>query len=469
MNAIAKSVSPAVEPLGTGPARPTAVPSAEVRTKVRQLLLKTPSFAQLPREARDDLAHNMTLIADYLAKPEGIAGNTLAGGLGPLRVSAVPAPATPPVARAMVGEPPAPPAQESYGEAETKVAAIGEDKFDGAAAMAGVHAARDFKKQVNFVEFVSGLIEGVFHSIVGSSIEQMDAYAKLVSNVAMSLNQFRDENVSPNQGRDHVVEQFPDVFEIGTDEFSEQPGPKLKLKDGVDEGAALKRVQQGMGGEGTSIKSIDVSDSEVEDRLVLAGRNQLATSRQQLLATLVMMGINRIVVTDGRISAKIMYDFQTKDTRRLQRSAVAYDYARDAAGNLATTTDREGKIDEGGDNDYSYQRGKGGEVDEQRTGNWYAKGEYKYTQKPVMTAMSTASEAQDNQLSVRAQLAGSVDVNFKSDYLPLEKMASPGMIAAIQMNSKPVDPNAPVYGLGSQPAPASGSGAAPATSAPAAK
>jgi len=32
-------------------------------------------------------------------------------------------------------------------------------------------------------------------------------------------------------------------------------------------------------------------------------------------------------------------------------------------------------------------------------------------------------------------------VNFKSDYLPLDKMATPGMIAAIQGNSTPVDPN----------------------------
>ena len=61
--------------------------------------------------------------------------------------------------------------------------------------------------------------------------------------------------------------------------------------------------------------------------------------------------------------------------------------------------------------------------------------------KPMMTAMSAASEASDSQLQTRAQLAGAVEVNFKSDYLPLDKMATPGMIAAIQGNSTPVDPN----------------------------
>ena len=73
--------------------------------------------------------------------------------------------------------------------------------------------------------------------------------------------------------------------------------------------------------------------------------------------------------------------------------------------------------------------------------DYYTKGEYKFEDKPVMTAMSTASEASESQLQTRVQLAGAVEVNFKSDYLPLDKMATPGMIAAIQGNSTPVDPN----------------------------
>jgi isochorismate hydrolase len=39
--------------------------------------------------------------------------------------------------------------------------------------------------------------------------------------------------------------------------------------------------------------------------LVVAARRRMAIDRQQLLATMVMMGINRVVVTDGKISAHI--------------------------------------------------------------------------------------------------------------------------------------------------------------------
>jgi hypothetical protein len=51
--------------------------------------------------------------------------------------------------------------------------------------------------------------------------------------------------------------------------------------------------------------------------------------------------------------------------------------------------------------------------------------------------MSTASETSDSALQTKASLAGVVDINFKSDYFPMEKMASPEMIAAIQGNSRP--------------------------------
>ena len=71
----------------------------------------------------------------------------------------------------------------------------------------------------------------------------------------------------------------------------------------------------------------------------------------------------------------------------------------------------------------------------------YAKGTYKFEHTPVLTAMSTAADASETQLQTRAQLTGAMEVNFKSDYLPLDKMATPGMIAAIQGNSTPVDPN----------------------------
>jgi len=109
---------------------------------------------------------------------------------------------------------------------------------------------------VNFPDFVSNLLNGVFDSIIDSSIKQMEAYAKLVAGVAKSLDEFANENISENEARDHLSDRLPQFFPKGSTR------PKRR-------------------------------------------RVKLASNRQQLLATMVLMGINRIVVTDGRISAKI--------------------------------------------------------------------------------------------------------------------------------------------------------------------
>jgi hypothetical protein len=191
--------------------------------------------------------------------------------------------------------------------------------------------------------------------------------------------------------------------------------------------------------DGKPLDSLDLSDQETEQKLVTAARNQLAASRQQLLATMVLMGINRIVVTDGKISAKILYDFQAKDNRKLARSATAYDFARDQSGNLQKTASWESQSETSqgggsaqGSGDGSAD-GSGGDGDS----SYYTKGTYKYAEQPVLTAVSTASDMQDSSLQTKASLAGNVDINFKSDYFPLEKMADSFQIANLQAAAQP--------------------------------
>jgi hypothetical protein len=445
MPAAAQKIStPASDPVAAPPPRP------EVRDAVRNLLTRSGSFQALSPEKQRAVAQSTALIADYLAAPEGIPGNQIPGGLGMS------------TAGALADEP----AREAdYQTASAKVDAIGDGTFKASAAREGAEVAGLLLNQVKFPTFVASLIEGVFHAIVKSSIEQMEAYTKMIESVAKSLQQFRDDNVSENQGRDHMVEKFPDLFEVGVDEMSDSPSPKLRLRDGVEEGDALRRVNSQLTMTDGVLKSMDLSDENTELAIVTAARTQLARQRQQLMASLVLMGINRIVVTDGRISAKIMYDFTARDTRSTRRSAQAYDYARNQDGSLQTTRTGDKTFDRGGKVDSKYEGGKGSYSGDY-SADYYSKGEYKFEDKPVMTAMSAASEASDSQLQTRVQLAGAVEVNFKSDYLPLDKMATPGMIAAIQGNSTPVDPNVVPSAVNPPPAaaPSQVGAAAPASS-----
>src|SRR5205814_6893703 len=92
-----------------------------------------------------------------------------------------------------------------------------------------------------------------------------------------------------------------------------------------------------------------------------------------------------------------------------------------------------------------------------RDASYYTKGTYKYSEQPIVKLQSTQKLMDDSQLQTKANLTGSVEVNFKSDYLPMEKMATPENIAAIQMNAQP----GMVKNLAGRPVPA----AAPATAA----
>jgi hypothetical protein len=422
-------------------------PRPEVRAKVQELLAATPAFHQLPAGQQMQVARDTARIADALvgqAAPGtlSVASQAMAGGVN------------------------------QWESDKAAVDDIGNDPFTAGAAREGAAIAGEFMRQVNFVEFVSGLIDGVFNSIVTSNIQQMEAYSKMVADVSKSLNQFRDDNTTSDDGKDQLCEAFPDVFDIGTDTFNGGTEPVLKLKDGVDQDAALAGVAGTLGQYAEKpIESIDVSDPEVQETLIKAARGQIATSRQQLLATMVLMGLSRIVVTNGKISAKIMYDFNASSQRQLSRTATARDFARDAQGNMIMTAERESEeetSDKGSrSRNGSYEAGKSsytGTYD----ADYYTKGKYKYTEKPVMTAQSMAGETQNDNFSAKASLMGAVEVNFKSDYMPLDKMATPEMMAAIQMRSKPIDHNKPQYAPG-PPAAAAPPPAAPAPAPAAAR
>ena len=58
--------------------------------------------------------------------------------------------------------------------------------------------------------------------------------------------------------------------------------------------------------------SVDFDDDDSEAALMLAAKQQLSRERQQLMATMVLLGINRIVATNGQINAKVVFDLTSR-------------------------------------------------------------------------------------------------------------------------------------------------------------
>jgi hypothetical protein len=372
-------------------------PSAPiVATQVRQLLESTPAYRALPAADQAQLARQMVKVGSYLATPEGLDVRDQ------------------PVA-----------VQQADGVTEAKNRAsedrgfAGEDFVPGAT-QAGVQQFGELIQKVDFTSFVSGLIKNVFQAIVDSSMQQMKAYGELVANVAKTVDQFAQDNVTSNNARDFLAQRFPDVLEIQENQLSgpfaadsetPAPQPTVAIRESVeDPQAALARISQEIG----LAKAVtDLTEPAQESELVRQAQLQIARQRQQMLASMVILGINRIVVTDGLINAKVVFDMRASDQAARTQRASLYDKA---SSSVSASTFAGGFF------------------------GWGAAGGFAGAQSDhVTTVQSSVEDTSESRAEIKARLTGEVRVNFKSDAFPMEKLASPQMIAAIQGNSTPPD------------------------------
>ena len=366
---------------------------AAVRPQVRTLLESSPGFRQLPLEKQRDLARTMGRVAAYMANPDGLAQTELGPGGGVLAKAQADA------------------VDAAKQKASDKIGTFAGADFQAGAMREGGEQFSKFVGAVDFPQFVGGLIQNVFQAIVTASIQQMNAYADMLKSVAQTVDQFAQDNISLNNARDWLVDKFPGELAIDHEAAGESGSPALAVQ-AEEPDAFLSRMNQELA---LAQPVTDLTDPEQEGRLVQAARLQMARSRQQLLASMVMLGINRIVVTDGLINAKVVFDFRSSDQAARRAGASLYDSQSSRNKNVSAA---------GGS--WGWGGAASANVNEQRH---------------VTTVSSSVDETSESKAEMKAKLTGEVRVNFKSDYFPMEKLASPNMIAAIQGNSRPVDPN----------------------------
>jgi hypothetical protein len=383
---------------------------AEVRPQVRDLLMAVPAFGALPDLKKQQIARDMVKVLSYIADPNAVS-------------HALPAP---PAAAALGQED----SIRNFGKLTKDLPGQVGKTFVAGATAQGVEQFGALVQKVDFPKFVGGLIKNVFQAIVESSMDQMRAYGELIANVAKTVDQFMVDNIGPGAGRDYLAGRFPEDLAVDTSSTSSlaegaeaPPSPRL-VATGDDSAAALAKISTELN---INPPVTDLSDDSAEERLVTAARLQLARQRQQLLSSMVMLGINRIVITDGSINAKVVFDMRASDTAQQVNRASMYDRESSMNRNVAAA-------------------GFGGWGFAAGTTNTNV-------QEHMATVGSAVDETSESKAEVKAKLSGDVRVNFKSDYLPLEKMATPEMMSVIQGNSTPYNPNRPAPAA-AQPAPA---------------
>lgn len=360
-----------------------------IHKQVARMLERSPGYRAMDAAQRADITRNTASIVEVLA------ARTRPGGQDPY-ASALedsPAPASPPRWRP-------------------------DERFQAEGIAAGVTQVGRMINEVDFPGFVASLVKGTFQAVVDASIQQMKAYGELVQSVAMSLNDFRDQNVSPDQGVQHLASKYPRHFQAA----KSKDGASLQAL--VRDDADLDNLPDFVKDLGFPEPVSDIDDEEVIARLVDAARDDLARGRQQLLATTILMGINRIIVTDGKINAKLKFDFKASDT-------------------LA----RQGTVDDYETHTLVYEQESGLGI-----GKAYARGRLEL---PVPIKVSTTRGQSTAEIEASAKLSGEVNLNFRSETFPLERMMSSEQL--FHLNQAQAGPR----GVPAAPAP-------PATPAPAA-
>jgi hypothetical protein len=378
------------EPYGGEPnheaVRVTPAVAELVRAQVQALALSSDNFASLSPEQQQDIIGNMEKICAYIAalvQEDFRIAEKL--GLKPMlreRITlrppegAIKEPAAAP-AQALAGTPkppPPPPPEEFSPRAAGLVAGITGETI----------------RAIAFPSFVADLIRGTFQAIVNASIQQMEAYANLLSNVAKTVDQFMADNISDSSGRNYLVSRYPAHFSLDTTSGS----ARLRVKS-TD--IPKPNFQQDL----ELPEDVDLDDETAEETLMPAARRQLARQRQSLLSTMVMMGINRIVITSGHIRAEMGFHIVAQDTGKVS----TYTSLEDENKELATFGGMFGPFGMGGAAYHS------------------------------TVYVSTTKKDSTDDLKVNADLTGEVDLKFKSDYLPIERFANPTLISVIQGNT----------------------------------
>jgi hypothetical protein len=271
----------------------------------------------------------------------------------------------------------------------------------------------DTLEAVDLPGFVAGLVTGTFQAIVDATAQQVREYAQLVSSISRSVDDFSRDNVTPNQVREWLAERYPG------DLCLTPPRP------GSSQALVLEPCKGKAGSSPAWLADYDLADEALsreltDGTLVARARNRLGEERLQSLATMVLMGINRIVVNEGHIRTKLQFHAAARDRRKVEMQQLTAGQAAGIAGRQVSMA------------------------------------------RAARTQVSTARANVQADASIKADLMGEVNLVFSTETFPLADFADTPAIQLIQRHARwktePGTEAAPAGQTGGQTGAGSGGG-----------
>lgn len=347
--------------------RPSPATIELVKSQVQALLLSSPSFHELTAVERANLEDKLVHISAYAAEcVRDLCWQSQRLGQTPVlrrRESTAP-----PVARAQ------------------------ETGFAPRAAGQAARLTQEQLRAIAFPTFVADLIRGTFDAVVRTSIQQMESFIQMINNASGTVDQFMQNNISDNQARDWLAQMYPEHIHI-------QEG-RAAPREGADERPAPD-FSRDLHVDG----QVSLDEGTIEDVLVPAARRRLAENRLQILSTMILMGVNRIVVTGGKIRATMGFHIDTTDRAR-EENATDFDFRHS------------------GSFSFGY-------------------GPFAASASHSIAYVRSTRASSDAEINMETDLTGEVELHFKSDYFPAQRFASMGTLGTIRNNTAAPEANTP--------------------------
>jgi hypothetical protein len=364
-----------------------------VRTQVNALLAETPTFHGLAAADQNLLKERLVHIGAYASEclREDYALSSRIGQRPLLKTRQILKPT---------------------GPVRTEAFASPGDFKPAAASQIG-RVTEETLRAIAFPSFVADLIKSTFQAIVNATIQQMEAFMEMLGNVSKTVDEFMKDNISDEQARGWLAQRYPTLMRTGgmrdgrtqievAADSDDKPLPDFKKELNTPD----------------AVESLD--EDVIDEVLVPAARRKLAQTRLQMLSTMVMLGLQRIVVKHGRIKATMGFHIDTSDRARAEEASL-----------LDTSVAAKASA-------------------------WYM-GFSAAVSTSVTYVRSTKAES-DASIDVNADLTGEVDLTFETDYLPLNQFAGAEKIEKIRVNTPNPEANRPAprasagsSGIGSGP------------------
>lgn len=237
--------------------------------------------------------------------------------------------------------------------------------------------AKNFMDGVDFPKFVRDLLKGVFDANMEVTIKQMQEYINLMKSATADVSKFV-KAVDDSASFGYLVEQGNDDFNLGEDEEGNQA---LMDKDG--------NVVAVDG------KLADIGDNTLKAKIMDA-KIKMAQEQRAILRETILMGVTRLVVERGTVKAGVVFDIKANESVKLKDKAAKKDASSSGS---------------------SFQAGGG------LIGKIFGGPNGGVTNSEQHSTISISSGKSDNSTNLKAQVTGSVEIIFKSDYFKLDNFA----------------------------------------------